>query len=47
MASEPILASFDLAGAKRSRFWDARVWFDYFALTKPEVLIERSCSAGH
>ncbi len=37
MASEPILALFDLAGAKRSRFWDSRIWFDYFALTKPEV----------
>ena len=37
MASEPILAAFDLAVAKRGRFWDSRVWFDYFALTKPEV----------
>lgn len=30
MASEPILATFDLAVAKRSRFWDSGVWFDYF-----------------
>jgi len=37
VASEPILAAFDLAVAKRGRFWDSRVWFDYFALTKPEV----------
>ena len=37
MASEPILTAFDLPVAKRSRFWDSRIWFDYFALTKPEV----------
>ena len=37
MASEPILTVFDLPVAKRSRFWDSKTWFDYFALTKPEV----------
>jgi heme o synthase len=37
VASEPILAAFDLPVAKRSRFWDSKVWFDYFALTKPEI----------
>jgi heme o synthase len=37
MASEPILTAFDLPAARRSRFWDSKIWFDYFALTKPEV----------
>ncbi len=37
MASEPILAPFDLRVAKRGRFWDSKIGFDYFALTKPEV----------
>jgi protoheme IX farnesyltransferase len=37
VASESILAAFDLSVAKRSRFWDSRLWVDYFALTKPEV----------
>ena len=37
MASEPILTAFELPVAKRSLFWDSKVWFDYFALTKPEV----------
>jgi heme o synthase len=37
VTSEPILAAFDLPVAKRSRFSDSQIWFDYFALTKPEV----------
>ena len=37
MASEPILTAFDLPVAKRGLFWDSKIWFDYFALTKPEV----------
>jgi heme o synthase len=37
VASEPILAELDLPVTKRSRFSSARIWFDYFALTKPEV----------
>ena len=37
MASEPILTAFHLPGAKRSRLRDSKIWFDYFALTKPEV----------
>jgi heme o synthase len=37
VASEPILAAFDLPVVKRSRFWDSKTWFDYLALTKPEV----------
>lgn len=37
MASEPILTAFDLPVSQRNRFWDSKVWFDYFALTKPEV----------
>ena len=37
MASEPILTAFDLPVTKRSRFWDSKTWFDYLALTKPEV----------
>jgi len=37
VASEPILTAFDLPIAKRSRFWDSKTWFDYLALTKPEV----------
>jgi heme o synthase len=37
VASEPILTAFDLPVAKRSRLWDSKTWFDYLALTKPEV----------
>ena len=37
MASEPIFPAFNLPVAKRSLFWDAKTWFDFFALTKPEV----------
>jgi heme o synthase len=37
VASEPILTVFDLPVAKRSLFWNSRIWRDYFALTKPEV----------
>jgi heme O synthase-like polyprenyltransferase len=37
VASEPILSAFDLPVAKRSRVRDSKIWFDYFALTKPEV----------
>jgi heme o synthase len=37
VASEPILAPFDLPVAKRTSLWDSSVWFDYFVLTKPEV----------
>jgi heme o synthase len=37
VASEPILTAFDLTVAKRSRFSDSQIWFDYLALTKPEV----------
>ena len=37
MASEPILAAFDLPVGKRNMFSDSKIWFDYFALTKPEV----------
>ncbi len=37
MASKPILTAFDLAVAKRGRFSDAKIWPDYWALTKPEV----------
>jgi heme o synthase len=37
VASEPILTAFDLPVAKRSRFWNSKTWFDYLALTKPEV----------
>lgn len=37
MVSEPILTAFDLTVAKRNRFSDSQIWFDYLALTKPEV----------
>ena len=37
MASEPILAASDLPVGKRDLFCDSKIWFDYFALTKPEV----------
>ena len=37
MATESILTAFDLPVTKRSRFWNSKNWFDYFALTKPEV----------
>jgi heme o synthase len=37
VASEPILAELDLSVAKRTRVWDSKRWFDYLALTKPEV----------
>jgi protoheme IX farnesyltransferase len=48
LASEPILTVFDLPVANRSRFWDSRTWFDYLALTKPEVnfLIAVTAFAG-
>jgi heme o synthase len=48
VASEPILAPFDLPVAKRTRFRDSKIWFDYLALTKPEVnfLIVVSTFAG-
>ena len=36
MASEPILTKFDLPVAQRS-FSNSQIWYDYFALTKPEV----------
>ena len=37
MASEPILAAFDLSVGKGSLPSGSKIWFDYFALTKPEV----------
>ena len=37
MASEPILAAFDLPVAKCRRSSGSEIWFDYLALTKPEV----------
>ena len=37
MASEPIFPAFGRPVAERSIFWASRTWFDYFALTKPEV----------
>jgi heme o synthase len=37
VASEPMLAAFDLPVGKRSSVWCSKIWFDYFALTKPEV----------
>jgi heme o synthase len=37
MASEPILAPFDVPVARRTSLWNSSIWFDYFALTKPEV----------
>ena len=37
MASKPVFSGFDLPVTKRSPFWDSKTWFDYFALTKPEV----------
>ena len=37
MASEPIVTVFDLPVAKRSSFWNSKIWFDYLVLTKPEV----------
>ena len=37
VASEPILAELDLPVAKRTRVWDSKIWFDFLALTKPEV----------
>src|SRR5262245_35643337 len=37
VASEPIFTTFDLPAAKRSFSWNSQNWFDYFALTKPEV----------
>ena len=48
MARESILTAFDLPVAKRSRFWDSQTWFDYLALTKPEVnfLIAVTAFAG-
>jgi len=37
VASEPLFPVFELPVAERSLFWDSRTWFDYLALTKPEV----------
>jgi protoheme IX farnesyltransferase len=37
MATEPIIAAFDVPVAQRRRFLDSAVWSDYWALTKPEV----------
>ena len=37
MASEPLLTVFELPVAQRCRLWDSKIWFDYLALTKPEV----------
>ena len=37
VASEPIFPELDLLVAKRTRVWDSKIWFDYLALTKPEV----------
>jgi heme o synthase len=37
VASEPMVAAFNLADAKHCRLRDSKIWFDYFALTKPEV----------
>jgi heme o synthase len=37
MATEPILAAFDVPVVQRRRFADSAVWSDYWALTKPEV----------
>jgi heme O synthase-like polyprenyltransferase len=37
VASEPILAASDLSLGKRALFYDSKIWFEYFALTKPEV----------
>lgn len=37
MASEPLFTVFELPIAQRRRFWDSQIWFDYLALTKPEV----------
>jgi len=37
MATEPIIAAFDVPVVQRRRFADSAVWSDYWALTKPEV----------
>jgi protoheme IX farnesyltransferase len=37
MATEPILAAFDVPVVQRRRFADSAVFSDYWALTKPEV----------
>ena len=37
MASESVLTIFELPTARRSPFWDSKIWLDYLALTKPEV----------
>lgn len=37
MATEPILAAFDVPVAQCRRFADPALWSDYWALTKPEV----------
>src|SRR6266852_3517846 len=37
MATEPILAAFDVRVVQHRRFADSAVWSDYWALTKPEV----------
>src|SRR2546429_7949865 len=37
MATEPILAAFDVPVVQRRRFAESAVFSDYWALTKPEV----------
>jgi heme o synthase len=37
VASEPVLTSFELPAAKPNLLGDSNIWFDYLALTKPEV----------
>jgi len=37
VASKPILTAFDVPVAQRSRFFNSKMWLDYFALTKPDV----------
>jgi heme o synthase len=37
MATEPILAAFDVPVVQRRRFANSAVWSDYWTLTKPEV----------
>jgi protoheme IX farnesyltransferase len=37
VASKPILTAFDLPVPQQSRFFNSKTWWDYFALTKPDV----------
>jgi heme o synthase len=37
VASEPIVTVFDVPVGKRNPVRDSKIWFDYLALTKPEV----------